>query len=127
MKPYPWKCVECHGRTINPYVGEYKEMHKYDNITYVVHIKDLEFAKCDTCGAIALEREPCKRISDTFFKMAGILTGRELKDKRELKCLTKFSLANEIGISEDMLESFENGIRYPLPEINRRIKEILWT
>jgi hypothetical protein len=47
QKHYPWKCVECHNRTINPVTEDYIEIHKYDNTPYIVYIPDLEFARCN--------------------------------------------------------------------------------
>ncbi|MBI1899629.1 MAG: type II toxin-antitoxin system MqsA family antitoxin [Planctomycetia bacterium] len=108
-KPYPWKCGRCRKRAVNPAVREYSTEAEHDGRAYVVTVRDLVVSRCDNCGAIVLDDDANRRISDALRGQIGVLTPAEIRANREKLDLTQKQLASVLGIAESTLSRWETG------------------
>lgn len=74
MKPFLWKCGTCRNRGLRPVVLDYEAEIGHDGRMRRVAIPALSVLRCEQCGAIVLNDEADKRISDALRAAAGLLS-----------------------------------------------------
>jgi putative zinc finger/helix-turn-helix YgiT family protein len=83
----------------------------HDGRKYDVSIPALSVPKCGNCGAISIDADAEKQISDAFHKQARLLTPEEILQGREALGLTQKEMADLLGIADATLSRWETGIQ----------------
>ncbi len=137
MKPFPWKCGTCRERGLVPAVIDYQREIGHDGRTYPIAIPALHVFRCNQCGAIVLDDEADKMVSDALRKAAGLLSPQEIRRGRESLGLTQKQLAQNLQVCEATLSRWETGgqlqtrsldrllrIYFQVPEARRFLEEV---
>jgi putative zinc finger/helix-turn-helix YgiT family protein len=109
MKPFPWKCGTCRNRGLQPVVLDYAAEIGHDGRAYQVTVPALSVLRCEQCGAIVLNEEADRRISEALRTAAGLLSPEEIRRGREKLGLTQKQLANHLQVGEATLSRWETG------------------
>jgi putative zinc finger/helix-turn-helix YgiT family protein len=109
MKPFPWKCGTCRQRALAPAVAEYREEVEHDGRVYTIVIPALQVLKCANCGALVLDDDANRQVSEALRREAGLLSPAEIRQQREALGLTQKQLANCLQVGESTLSRWETG------------------
>ncbi|HEY7158823.1 MAG TPA: type II TA system antitoxin MqsA family protein [Gemmataceae bacterium] len=109
MKPFPWKCGTCRQRGLIPAVIDYQAEVGHDGCMYSITIPALNVFRCDQCGAIVLDDEADKKVSEALRQAAGLLSPEQVRRRREKLGLTQKQLAQVLQVHEATLARWETG------------------
>ncbi len=109
MKPYPWKCGQCRERAVYRETTAYTVDLEHDGRSYTVTLPDLAVHRCRQCGAMSLDDEANRRITEALRREIGLLAPEEIRQHRERLGLTQKELAEHLEISESTLSRWETG------------------
>ncbi len=111
-RPYPWKCGTCRERAMNPVVlPVYSTLWFQDGQYLPIELIDLPVLRCDRCNAMMFLDDADERLTAAIVAAAGLLTGAEVRARRDALGITRLELAKRLGISKDKLYHIENGDR----------------
>jgi putative zinc finger/helix-turn-helix YgiT family protein len=108
-RKFPWKCVRCGERLVEPDRFPYTTEFLHNDRVYVVTIPDLEAPRCRNCGAIVLTDAANDRIDTAFRAQAQLLQPEEIRRQREALGVTQAELAAHMGVSEATVARWETG------------------
>lgn len=130
------KCSTCNQRTVAFAIVPYEIQVDHDGRKHQVSIPDLSVARCSNCGEIYFDSEASNQVTRAFCKQAGLLTGEEMRRRREKLGLTQEALAELLGVDAHELAWWENGERiqqrhmdrflrafFALPELRRTLAD----
>ncbi len=110
MKPFPWKCGTCRERAVAPTVlPNYVADLEHDGRKYRITLDNFPVLRCSRCGAIMLDDEASRKLSDALRTEAGLLLPSEIRKNREALGLTQKELAGYLLIAESTLSRWETG------------------
>jgi putative zinc finger/helix-turn-helix YgiT family protein len=111
MKPFPWKCGDCHERAVRPkIIPSYDAELEHDGKKYRVSIPDFQVALCEKCGrGMVFDDAANRRLSDALRGAVGLLSPEEIRARREGLRLTQKELAACLHIAEATLSRWETG------------------
>jgi putative zinc finger/helix-turn-helix YgiT family protein len=109
MKPFPWKCGTCRQRGLIPAVLDYQADVGHDGRIYPLTLPALSVFRCELCGAIVLDDEADKKITDALRQAAGLLSPEQIRRGREALGLTQKQLAHNLQVGEATLSRWETG------------------
>jgi putative zinc finger/helix-turn-helix YgiT family protein len=109
MKPFPWKCGTCRQHGLVPAVLDYQVELTHDGRAHELNLPALHVFRCEKCGAIVLDDEADKKISDALREAAGLLAPEEIRRGREKLGLTQKQLAHYLQVGEETLARWETG------------------
>jgi putative zinc finger/helix-turn-helix YgiT family protein len=110
MKPYPWKCGNCHERAVHPVtLAEYSTVLEHDARKYDIVVHNLRVARCEKCGTVVLDDNANRRLSDALRSEAGLLQPAEIRARRDALGLTQKALAGYLLLAEATLSRWETG------------------
>ena len=108
-REYCTKCSRCRERAVVIATIPYEVQQDHDGSKYVVSIPDFTVPRCAKCGNISHDYQASEQISRAFRKKAGLLQPEEICSQREKLGLAPKALAEQLGISISVYESWENG------------------
>ncbi|MGP0066583.1 MAG: type II TA system antitoxin MqsA family protein [Isosphaeraceae bacterium] len=110
VKPFPWKCGRCRERAVHPAILDtYTADLDHGGRIHSVSLSDFQVQKCQNCGAIVLDDEANRRLSDALRSAAGLLYPAEVRSQRESLKLSRKELARYLQIAEATLSRWETG------------------
>lgn len=109
MKPFPWKCGTCRQRGLVPAVVDYQTELIYDGCAYTLSLPGLSVFRCEQCGAIVLNDEADRKITDALRTAAGLLSPEQIRRGRERFGLSQKQLAHYLQVGEETLARWETG------------------
>src|SRR5438128_12425919 len=109
IRPFPWKCIECHQRTVHMDRVSYRCEILHDDRLYTVEVPDLETPRCTQCGTIVMIDAANRRITDTLRRQIGLLTPEQIRERRQALGLTQEELARRLGVTDTSLAAWEAG------------------
>jgi putative zinc finger/helix-turn-helix YgiT family protein len=134
MKPYPWKCGQCRERAVYRVTVPYSVDLEHDGRTYAISVADLTLHRCRKCGAMSLDDEANRRITEALRHAVGLLPPEEIRQHREHLGLTQKELARHLEIAESTLSRWETGAQiqqrcldrllrlfFELPEVRKHL------
>jgi putative zinc finger/helix-turn-helix YgiT family protein len=105
------KCAECRQKTMALATIPYTIRIDHDGRKYDVSLPAMIIPRCSNCGAISIDAEAEKQISDAFHKQAGLLTPDEILLGRESLGLTQKEMSDLLGIADATLSRWETGVQ----------------
>ena len=100
----------CRQRAVSPTtLASYAAEMEHDGRKYAISVPDFPILKCHHCGELFLDQTANERLSETLRTAAGLLSPREIRERREGLDLTQKHLANLLRISEFTLSRWETG------------------
>lgn len=109
MRPFPWKCGTCGKRAVNPQVVEYTTEKEHDGRAYSLKIPNLQIFECEECHTRTLPDDSSDKVTDALREAAGLLTPKEIRDKRKHLGLTQEQLANFLKVAKETVSRWETG------------------
>lgn len=122
MKPFPWKCGTCRQRSLIPTVLDYQAEIAHDGRSYTLNLPALNVFRCEQCGAIVLDDDADKKISDALRAAAGLLSPEEIRRGREKLGLTQIQLAHYLQVGEATLSRWETGGQIQQRSLDRLLR-----
>src|SRR5947209_8626380 len=109
MKPYPWKCGRCRERAVYRETVPYSVDLDHDGRTHSISLAALDVHRCRKCGAMSLDDEANRRITEALRREVGLLPPEEIRQQRERLGLTQKELARHLDLAESTLSRWETG------------------
>lgn len=110
MKPFPWKCGQCHQKqVIGTSLPAYEIALDHDGRTYPLKMVDFQVARCENCGNIVLDDTANRQLVDALRTAAGLLHPKIIRQQREELGLTQKVLSTYLRVAESTLSRWESG------------------
>jgi putative zinc finger/helix-turn-helix YgiT family protein len=136
-RPFPWKCVRCGERSMQPEEIDYTTEIVHDGRSYQVNVPALRTPRCQnpTCREILLDTDANRRITQAFRCAADLLEPDEIRRRREELGLTQAALAARLEVGPATVSRWETGAQiqqrsldkllrlyFDLPEVRRALE-----
>ncbi|MBI1831046.1 MAG: type II toxin-antitoxin system MqsA family antitoxin [Planctomycetes bacterium] len=109
-KPYPWRCSNCRESAVYAGVIDYHVDLDYSGQTYHIKLDGLKTPRCRKCGTPLLDGDANAKITRELLRKAKLLTPRQIAKYRESLELTQSDLAAALGVAEDIVAYWEDGM-----------------
>jgi DNA-binding transcriptional regulator YiaG len=108
-KPFPWTCLHCGTRTVNPVTEDYVTKTGYDGKTYEVCVANAVIPSCSHCGRKVLTDSVNRQISAALRAKLELLTPEEIKGNIETLGLSQKEVASRLGVAQETLSRWITG------------------
>lgn len=108
-RSFPWTCVACRAKEVFPQAIDYTTTVNHDGHLYSIHIPDLLIPTCRKCGDQTFAVGDDDRIHGALRAHLDLLSPEEIQDRRGQLHLTQHDLAEQLGVSTDMIVRWESG------------------
>lgn len=71
MKPFPWTCRTCREAAVRPASVLYQTDVEFDGRCYRVELPDLGVLRCESCGAMVLDDEANRKVTEAIARKRG--------------------------------------------------------
>jgi putative zinc finger/helix-turn-helix YgiT family protein len=109
-RPFPWICPECLKREVYPAQIDYTAEIKHDGVLHHVPIPHLTIPKCQACGELIFSGDVDEQLNEALRAHRHLLTPAQIKAGREALSFTSGELAERLGVEEDLLTRWEEGM-----------------
>jgi putative zinc finger/helix-turn-helix YgiT family protein len=109
-RPFPWRCIKCREKEVRPLEFPYVTNVKHDGRDYVISIPNLPIPTCGKCGEQVFSSEEDDRITAALRTKIGLQMPEEILQARIRLELSQQELAEQIGVSEQMIVKWESGL-----------------
>ena len=110
-KPYPWRCSNCREDAVRAGAIDYKIDLEHDGRKYHIKLNGLKTPRCRKCGTPCLDSDANTKITLEFLRQAKLLTPQKIRNYRERLALTQGGLAAALGVAEEMVSRWEDGMQ----------------
>jgi len=108
-RPFPWLCPSCGKKRVYPTMVPYTAEVKYDGLTHMVYIPNLETPKCKSCSELLISDSADEQIHDAFRSQVRLLSPTQIRQRRKQLGLSQAELAKYIGTAEPTISRWETG------------------
>ena len=110
-RSFPWDCPKCQRRNVYPAQVRYGIDVKYDGQTHHIELSSLEAPKCRNCGELVFTNSVGDQVHAALRAKLGLLQPAEIHDRRTAHGLTALELSQRLGLPDDAIERFEEGLQ----------------
>ena len=135
-KPFPWSCVNCGTKTVQPVTEEYVAQVAHDGKTYSVCVPAAVIPTCSRCARKVLTESVNGKIDAALREQLKLLTPDQIRTNIEALSLTQKEVACHLGIAQETLSRWVTGamiqtksndrflrIFFGIPIVRQRLKE----
>ena len=110
-RPFPWLCTKCKAKEVYPQKTDYLTTVKHDERLYTIRVPDLSVPTCRKCRERVFAVGVDAPIFDALRAQAGLMTPQDIQQARAQLELSQEELAEMLGLSPEMISSWEQGGR----------------
>jgi putative zinc finger/helix-turn-helix YgiT family protein len=121
IRPFPRKCPNCREQAVWPTNVDYTAEMGHDGSMYQVTVPGLEVLECRQCQARMLSDESSEKLNDALRLRVGLLTPREIKQKRKDLGLSQQELADYLQVAPETVSRWETGAQIQQRTMNRHL------
>jgi len=123
-RPFPWKCVRCGQRSMEPEEMDYTTEIVHDGRPYQVSVPALCTFRCQNpdCRAILLDTDANRRITQAFRREANLLEPEEIRRRRVALGLKQEDLAKRLEVGQATLSRWETGAQIQQRSLDKLLR-----
>ena len=110
IRPFPGTCVACGEEDVFPLETDYVANVKHDDVMIEVCVENFPIATCRKCGDQTFSIGDDERITAALRRQVGLLMPDEIAQARSQLQISQQALADQIGVSQEMIAKWENGV-----------------
>lgn len=109
-RPFPWRCPQCGKKTVQAAVIDYSVEVKYEGRLYSLHLPEFVVPRCQACQELVFDNRASDQIYTALRRQVKVLTPDEIGRRRTSLGLAQSDLAAQLGVAEDTLARWEDGL-----------------
>jgi DNA-binding transcriptional regulator YiaG len=109
-RPFPRYCDRDRKKTVLPATITYRTSLRHDDVLHTLEVPDLVVPRCTECGELYFDNDTEEQISRAFRSLLRLLHPEQIRNSRETLQLSTLELASRLGIEEQLLRSWEEGL-----------------
>ncbi len=121
-RPFPWRCVECGARAVEPSVFDHTATLKHDGKAHEFKVEGLEAPRCKECGEFILTDAAAEQITDAFRGHLSLLTPNQIRSRLKELGLRQTDLARATGIAAETVSRWLSGVQLQSRALDRFIR-----
>jgi putative zinc finger/helix-turn-helix YgiT family protein len=106
-----WICGTCGKRAMSAVERAYETTIEHDGVEYKLSLPALRVHECSSCGAVTLDDDANREVSDALRSAAGLLSPTQIRDGQEALGLSQKQLADFLKVGEHTLARWEKGVQ----------------
>jgi DNA-binding transcriptional regulator YiaG len=110
-RPFPWRCPNCRQKEVYRSPHPYEAEVKHDGRVYKLSLPSLQAPKCRACGEVLFDDAVDEQVNEALRAKIGLLDPKDILREANRLCLNQRQLAKELGIAEETLSRWLNGVQ----------------
>ncbi len=121
-RPFPWRCPNCRQKEVYRSPYPYEAEVKHDGRLYKLSLPDLQAPQCRACGEILFDDDVDEQVNEALREKIGLLSPEVILRQAKRLGLSQRKLATELGIAEETLSRWINGVQIQSKAMNNLLR-----